>query len=165
MADFLLYHEIENPPEKTTAELSNVVRLAHALEHVETQLAAPGVARNPETNNSFRAGKMESQYRTMPHEKKDLPPSWIETKVEPTTSEQANADEAAQNQAAQSKTAKPKVKKYIVRCKYHTDDAIAYRVYAQNKEDAEEIARLKFKEGDNQGRLLDTVKAVEVVNT
>jgi hypothetical protein len=100
----------------------------------------------------------------MPHEKKDPPASWTETKPEPTTSEQANPDEAAKDEALESKSAKLKVKKYVVRCKYHTNDAIAYRIYAQNKEDAEEIARLKFKEGDNRGRLLDTVKAVEVVN-
>ncbi len=99
----------------------------------------------------------------MPHEKKDPPTSWTETNPEPTSSEQANPDDAAKNEAIESKPTKPKVKKYVVRCKYHTNDAIAYRIYAQNKEDAEEIARLRFKEADNRGRLLDTVKAVEVV--
>jgi hypothetical protein len=90
----------------------------------------------------------------MPHEKDDSPTSWTE-EVKSATAEQATPDE---------KPATPRVKKYVVRCKYHTNDAIAYRIYAPNKADAEEIARLKFKEGDNRGRLLDTVKAVEVVN-
>jgi hypothetical protein len=125
--------------------------------------ALPQLPSTPETNNPFRDGKMESQYPTMPHEKKDSPTSWTEAKADPTTSEQANPNQAAQNQVTEAKPAKPLVKKYVVRCKYHTNDAIAYRIYAQNKEDAEEIARMKFKEGDNRGRLLDTVKAVEVV--
>ena len=91
-------------------------------------------------------------------EKQDPPAPWTER--EATTA----AEETSKDQAAESTPAKPRVKKYVVRCEYHTNDAIAYRIYAQSKEDAEEIARLKFKEGDKRGRLLDTVKAVEVVN-
>jgi hypothetical protein len=98
----------------------------------------------------------------MPREKHDPPASWTET--EATTTKEAAAEETSEDQATESKPAKPRVKKYLVRCKYHTSDAIAYRIFAQNKEDAEEIARLKFKEGDNRGRVLDTVKAVEVVS-
>jgi hypothetical protein len=113
------------------------------------------------TNYPFLAAITESQYGTMPHDKNEPTPSWIET--EPTAAKDATTEETSKEQATESKPAKSRVKKYVVRCKYHTNDAIAYRVYAQSKEDAEEIARLKFKEEGSQGRLLDTVKAVEVV--
>jgi hypothetical protein len=46
------------------------------------RICAPDGWRNPETNSSFRDDKMESQYRTMPHEEKDPPTSWTETKPE-----------------------------------------------------------------------------------
>ena len=97
----------------------------------------------------------------MPRDKNEPTPSWTET--EATAAKDATTEEMSKEQATESKPSKPRVKKYVVRCKYHTDDAIAYRIYAQNKEDAEAIARLKFKEEGSQGRLLDTVKAVEVV--
>jgi hypothetical protein len=97
----------------------------------------------------------------MPHDKNEPTPSWTET--EPTAAKDATTEETSKEQATESKPAKPRVKKYVVRCKYHTNDAIAYRVYAQSKEDAEEIARLTFKEEASRGRLLDSVKAVEVV--
>jgi hypothetical protein len=98
----------------------------------------------------------------MSREKHEPPASW--TEMEATTAKKTAAEESSKDQATESTPAKPRVKKYVVRCKYHTNDALAYRIYAPSKEDAKEIARLKFKEGDNRGRLLDTVKAVEVVN-
>jgi hypothetical protein len=110
----------------------------------------------------FRDDRTGSQYTTMSREKHDPPASWIET--EATTAKETAGEELSKDPATESTPAKPRVKKYVVRCKYHTSDAIAYRIYAQSKEDAEEIARIKFKGGDNRGRLLDTVKAVEVVN-
>jgi hypothetical protein len=97
----------------------------------------------------------------MPHEKIEPTPSWIET--EPTAAKDTTTEETSKQNATESQPTKPRVKKYVVRCKYHTNDAIAYRVYAQNKEDAEEIARRTFREEANRGRLLDSVKAVEVV--
>ena len=98
----------------------------------------------------------------MPHDKNEPTPSWTET--EPTTAKDATTEETSKEQATESKPVKQRVRKYVVRCKYHTNDVIAYRVYAQSKEAAEEIARLNFKEEANRGRLLDAVKAVEVVN-
>jgi hypothetical protein len=113
-------------------------------------------------NYPFRDAITGSQSRTMPHDKKEPTPSWTET--EPTAAKDATTEETSKEQATESTAAKPRVKKYVVRCKYHTNDAIAYRVYAQSKEDAEEIARLTFKGEASRGRLLDSVKAVEVVN-
>ena len=97
----------------------------------------------------------------MPRDKNEPTPSWTET--EATAAKDATTEETSKEQATESTRTKPRVKRYVVRCKYHTNDAIAYRVYAQSKEDAEEIARLSFKEEASRGRLLDSVKAVEVV--
>jgi hypothetical protein len=42
--------------------------------------------------------------------------------------------------------------------------SIAYRIYAANESDAEDIGRLRFAEDGNRNRLLDGVKAIQVVN-
>jgi hypothetical protein len=59
---------------------------------------------------------------------------------------------------------KPKFSKYLVQCKYHMTGSIAYRIYAANESDAEDIGRLRFAEDGNRNRLLDGVRAIQVVN-
>ncbi len=59
---------------------------------------------------------------------------------------------------------KPKFSKYLVQCKYHMTGSIAYRIYAANESDAEDIGRLRFAEDGNRNRMLDSVKAVQVVS-
>jgi hypothetical protein len=56
------------------------------------------------------------------------------------------------------------VKKYIVQCRYHIEESIAYRVYAATKEDADYIARLKFRDDVHGRRILDAVSITEVVS-
>jgi hypothetical protein len=85
-------------------------------------------------------------------------------KTQQLPTEQPNVEKAPEKQSVETPPAKSGVKKYIVQCKYHIPGAVAYRVYASSKEDAEHIARLRFEEDALRGRLLDTVSAVEVVN-
>jgi len=78
--------------------------------------------------------------------------------------EQAGETEPTGATSMEAEAAKPKFMKYLVQCKYHTTGSIAYRIYAANEGDAEHIGHLRFAEDGNRNRLLDSVKAVQVVN-
>ena len=78
--------------------------------------------------------------------------------------EQAAETELTEANSTEAEAAKPKFRKYLVQCKYHTTGSIAYRIYAASEKDAEHIGHLRFEEDGNRNRLLDSVKAVQVVN-
>ena len=78
--------------------------------------------------------------------------------------EEAVETEPTEAPFAAAEAAKPQFSKYLVQCKYHTTGSIAYRIYAASESDAEHIGRLRFAEDGNRNRLLDSVKAIQVVN-
>jgi hypothetical protein len=103
----------------------------------------------------------------MPRQKKLPPPRLGPPNPDPqqTPIEDASVTEPAEPPPMEPEPAKPKFRKYLVNCKYHTRGNIAYRIYAANENDAEEIARLRFREDEtNHSRELDRATAVRVVN-
>jgi hypothetical protein len=91
----------------------------------------------------------------------------ISSKSVSPSAQQMPMEEAVEIQPTATFTAaveKPRFSKYLVQCKYHMTGSIAYRIYAANESDAEDIGRLRFAEDGNRNRLLDGVKAIQVVN-
>jgi hypothetical protein len=91
----------------------------------------------------------------------------ISSKSGPPLPQQMPIEQAAETElteANSTESAKPIFRKYLVQCNYHTTGSIAYRIYAANESDAEHIGHLRFAEDGNRNRLLDSVKAVQVVS-
>lgn len=114
------------------------------------------ISRTPDRSHNIDS--MPRQKKTTPP-RAELPPP-EEIPIEPTT-------EAASTQGTsppKSEPTKPNVKKYIVRCRYHIEESVVYRIYAATKGDAEEIARLRFRDERQRVRTPDAISVTEVVS-
>ena len=88
------------------------------------------------------------------------PPPPEEILIDQTT----EAAKAEGNSPPQIEVGKPNVKKYVVRCRYHIEESVVYRIYAATKEDAEHIARLKFRDDLKRMGTPDAISVTQVVS-